>query len=84
MAFGREAVYVTVSENVSAFFPYPETFQKTKIEGGRLINLVEEMSRWLNIQTVAWILLASFNQMCNKNKGQKADHKNLKNLNCLE
>lgn len=36
--------HCTLVENLSAFYPCPETLQKNEIKGDRLNNLVEEIS----------------------------------------
>lgn len=49
-------------------------------EGNKLINLGEEISKQLNNQARAYILLASFSQIYTENQERKADVKGLQFL----
>lgn len=60
----------SITENVCTFCPRPKTLGKTKIKRGRLTNLVEEISTQLNLQAVAWVKLADFSQVYDKNQEQ--------------
>lgn len=43
--------------------------QDTEIKHGQVIDLVEQISRQYNVQTVAWVLLAAFKQIYSENRG---------------
>lgn len=50
-------MYYTLAENLPMFCSFPETLKDAEIKVSGLINLAEEISRQLNIQAVAWVLL---------------------------
>lgn len=74
----RGHVYYSLLENLSMFCSQPDTLQEKENKGNKLINVVEEISRRLNIQSVAWVLQAHVSQIIySKNQGQKEKQKNL-------
>jgi hypothetical protein len=70
-----------MANNLSKFCTYPETWWEAEFKGGRLSNLIEEISKQPRNQATIWILLAAFSHIYSGNWEQKAEHKNLKNFN---
>lgn len=63
-------MYYAVAEHLSIFGSFLEIFQEPEIKGEGLIDLVEEISKHLNIPSVAWTLLAAFSKADTENQEQ--------------
>lgn len=64
---------------LSTFCPCPGT-REAEFKGDVVTDLVEGIQRQHSIQTVAWMLLVGFSQVCHDNQEQKAGQKDVKNL----
>jgi hypothetical protein len=51
-----------------------------ELKGDRLITLVDEILRQSSTEAVVWFLPSAFGQTCSKNWEQKAEQKDLKNV----
>jgi hypothetical protein len=76
LGIGLVAIYVMFWQVTSLDFSYVlRNLQKVECKGDGLINLVIEISRQPHIQTIAWVSLATFTQVYNKNQEKKQKRK---------
>lgn len=70
LAVSRQATCVMLRHVcLSTFWSYPATLLETEIKSERIHNLIELISRQLNIQALAWIPLS---QLYAENQEQRA------------
>jgi hypothetical protein len=72
----------TMAKNSAAFFFFlPNFCGEAELKDNGPFHLEEEISRQQSTQAVAWLLLATFSQIYNKNQGQRGtNQKDLKTL----
>lgn len=59
-------MYIALWQNICLHFSYVLRLQKAEIKDGGLINVAEGILRQLSIQSIEWVLFATFSDTCEK------------------